>query len=382
MKQTAIEQSMILLVDDTPENLDILVDTLERQGFQLCVAKNGEAVFDRLKHIRPDLILLDVLMPGMDGFEVCRRLKAAPDTQDIPVLFMTALPDVVDKVKGFEAGAVDYITKPFQQEEVLARIKAQLTIRKLQRELNEALVRRSKRQLEELRANISRSVPHELGTPLNIILGFAGMILNSHESMSKAMIVEQVRSIYEAAERLHKLTQKYLAYAYIEIVAADPERASIFRDGITVNPAVNLASAAKYKASRAQRCGDLALACDVAAAACTIRISEKYFEMIAQELLENAFKFSRAGTPVRLTAAVTGQQLILSVSDQGRGMTAEQIANVGAYMQFERALYEQQGAGLGLIIAKRLVELHQGAFTVTSAGKDQGVTCVAALPLK
>jgi DNA-binding response OmpR family regulator len=169
MKQTAIEQSTILLVDDTPENLEILVDTLKQRGFQLCLAKNGEAVFERLKYVRPDIILLDVLMPGMDGFEVCRRLKAAPDTQDIPVLFMTALPDVVDKVKGFEAGAVDYITKPFQQEEVLARIKAQLTIRTLQRELNEALVRRSQRQMEELRTNLSRSVPHELGTPLNIV---------------------------------------------------------------------------------------------------------------------------------------------------------------------------------------------------------------------
>ena len=114
---------LILLVDDTPTNLGVLFELLKGRGFKVSVAEDGESALEQVNYARPDLILLDVLMPLMDGFTTCERLKAQPETREIPVIFMTALTDTVDKVKGFELGAVDYITKPFQQEEVLARIR-------------------------------------------------------------------------------------------------------------------------------------------------------------------------------------------------------------------------------------------------------------------
>jgi len=135
MNQEAIEQSTILVVDDTPDTLDVLITLLKQVGFRPLVAQSGEEALERIGHVRPDLILLDVLMPGMDGFEVCRRLKERDNTKDIPVIFMTALSDTIDKVKGFELGAVDYITKPFQHEEVLARIHTHLTLHNLQKQL-------------------------------------------------------------------------------------------------------------------------------------------------------------------------------------------------------------------------------------------------------
>ena len=127
----------LLIVDDTPTNLEILVDFFAEAGFEVYVATSGEHALKQVNDVTPDLILLDVMMPGIDGFETCRRLKASAETKDIPVIFITALSDAVDKVKGLTIGAVDYVTKPLQQEEVLARVNTHLTIRKLQRSLEE-----------------------------------------------------------------------------------------------------------------------------------------------------------------------------------------------------------------------------------------------------
>nr|WP_320017242.1 SpoIIE family protein phosphatase [uncultured Desulfobacter sp.] len=125
----------ILLVDDQPANLQVLMNTLKSLGCKLLVAKNGETALTIAQKMRPDLILLDIMMPGIDGFEVCRRLKADPDTQKIPVIFLSALDDTGDKVRGLQLGAVDYVAKPFQPEEVIARVNTHLTIHRLNREV-------------------------------------------------------------------------------------------------------------------------------------------------------------------------------------------------------------------------------------------------------
>ena len=125
----------VLAVDDTPANLGLLFDLLDSAGFEVLVFQNGLSAVTRSQHTRPDIILLDVMMPEMDGFETCRRLKAEQTTQDIPIIFMTALSETVDKVKGFSLGAVDYITKPIEPEEVLARVSTHLTLQHLQNEL-------------------------------------------------------------------------------------------------------------------------------------------------------------------------------------------------------------------------------------------------------
>lgn len=127
----------ILLVDDNPANLGLLMDLLRTAGYDLRVAESGERALAQLSHTPADLVLLDVMMPGIDGLETCRRLKAETAWAEIPVIFMTALDDVVDKVAGFAAGAVDYITKPLQPEEVLARVRTHLRLRELQMELEE-----------------------------------------------------------------------------------------------------------------------------------------------------------------------------------------------------------------------------------------------------
>ncbi|MFS8120611.1 MAG: response regulator, partial [Microcoleus sp.] len=161
------EESAILIVDDNPNNLAVLFDFLTKSGFKVLVARTGESAIKKAEYSLPDLILLDVLMPGIDGFETCRRLKAGDLTKDIPVIFMTALNETEDKVKGFSLGAVDYVTKPIHNEEVLARAQAHLIVRQLTQKLQQQnvqmeqeIVDRQKAQinLEQLAAELEKRV--------------------------------------------------------------------------------------------------------------------------------------------------------------------------------------------------------------------------------
>lgn len=173
---------IVLVVDDSSANLTMLTDYLEDSGFTALTASNGEDALEKALHTHPDLILLDVVMPGLDGFETCRRFKAKPALQEIPVIFMTALSSTEDKIKGFQAGAVDYVTKPFRQEEILARVTTHLQIRDLTRSLQHAnqelqttldRLRATQNQLiesEKMAAlgGLVSGMAHTINTPLGI----------------------------------------------------------------------------------------------------------------------------------------------------------------------------------------------------------------------
>jgi CheY-like chemotaxis protein len=177
----------LLVIDDTPENLTVLRKCLTDHHYRVAVARNGKVALERVKRIRPDLILLDVLMPGMDGFEVCRQLKADEMTRAIPVIFMTALDTCEDKEKGFEAGAEDYVTKPLNNKEVLARIHTHVTLYKLQQE--------SQTRNAELHASLEGE--------LNGILGYCRILLKKLPESNE--MTEYVTGIYQSGLRLHRL---------------------------------------------------------------------------------------------------------------------------------------------------------------------------------
>lgn len=185
----------ILIVDDNSANLGVLSDALSQEGFEVRVAKSGKMALERVKYALPDLILLDVMMPEMDGFETCRRLQANPETTQIPVIFMTALSDTTNKVEGFQLGAVDYITKPFQQEEVLARVKLHLKLHVLAEKLEEknmlleqkvVEVSKAYENLQKMQIKLIQSekmsglgqlaagIAHEINNPINFIAGNLG----------------------------------------------------------------------------------------------------------------------------------------------------------------------------------------------------------------
>ncbi|MDJ1179026.1 response regulator [Roseofilum sp. BLCC_M91] len=215
MEMETAKQDLILIVDDNPTNIKVLFSFLKESGFKVLVAKDGESTLEKLQEITPDLILLDVMMPGIDGFETCRRIKGSPETQDIPVIFMTALSDTVDKVKGLKIGAVDYITKPFQQDEVLARMKIHLQLQNLTRKfkvqneqlksLTEDLEERVEERTAQLKDSLSQlqqaqiqliqsekmsslgelvaGVAHEINNPVGFIAGNISMAMEYTEDI-------------------------------------------------------------------------------------------------------------------------------------------------------------------------------------------------------
>ncbi|MFM9265730.1 hybrid sensor histidine kinase/response regulator [Tychonema sp. BBK16] len=217
------ERSIILIVDDNQTNLDVLFELLKNYGFKVLVAQDGESAIEQIEYIHPDLILLDIMMPGIDGFETCRRLKADQATQDIPIIFMSALSDTLDKVKGFQTGAVDYITKPFQHEEVLSRIDTHLTIRSLQKKLEEKnaelahlnqnlerLVEQKSKQLidQEKTAIIGRltqGMVHNLKSPLQVMQTSVDLIETKATKINDYSFFSYTKYILQAITKVNQI---------------------------------------------------------------------------------------------------------------------------------------------------------------------------------
>ncbi len=236
----------------------------------------------------------------------------------------------------------------------------------------------AEKKLADLRDNISMMLPHELRTPLNGILAYGEILSNDAGTLQPAEISEMGQVITESGRRLERLIENFLIYSQIELIGKDPQRASALRGKRTQSPKKVVEGRASYQAQAAGRTADLAM--DLGDK--PVAVSEEYLTKIVDELLHNAFKFSKAGTKVKATLAATDSDpaLTLTITDNGRGLETEHIRKVGAYMQFDRKSQEQQGLGLGLIIAKRLTELHGGTLLIQSeVGK--GTTVVVKLPL-
>jgi len=184
-------QDTVLIVDDNPTNLSVLFDTLNAMKFKVLVATSGEAALESISQRLPDIILLDVMMPGIDGFETCRRLKANQQTKDIPVIFMTALSETVDEVRGFSLGAVDYLIKPVQVEVVLMRVNTHLSIRKLQQA--------QRLQLAELDA-FSYAVAHNLKNPLSVMVSSADVLLDNFTDLNDSDKQNIITNIQESGQ--------------------------------------------------------------------------------------------------------------------------------------------------------------------------------------
>ena len=203
----------IMIVDDQPNNLNVLTEILAQQtDYALYTAVNGEMALRNVGRVQPDIILLDIMMPGLDGFAVCRRLKADPATADIPILFLSSKTDVQDKVHGFELGAVDYVTKPFQAGEVLARLRTHLDLRRLQRNL-EAQVAAQTARLRELDARKSEFLAvlsHELRTPLTVIKGYLGILAGKAAIKDDAALARMVGLANQGTDRASEMVNVML----------------------------------------------------------------------------------------------------------------------------------------------------------------------------
>ena len=347
--------SRILVIDDEQWLREMVHMALQQKGFEVVEAENGALGVDAARKVLPDLILCDVNMEKMDGYLALASLRNDPATAPIPFILMTGLADNAGMRHGMELGADDYLPKPFSIDALYAAVEARLKKAQVVRQ-------EAEKKLSDLRDNISLMLPHELRTPLNGILAYGEILRTDAQTLAPAEIVEMGQVIYESGRRLERLVENFLIYAQIELLGADPQKVQALRAKHTRSAATLIDQRAAAQAQAANRVGDLVLQlADV-----SLPVSEDYLARIVDELIQNAFKFSQAGTPVKVILSDSPRSVTLEVTDQGRGFSTEHITKVGAYMQFDRKLHEQQGLGLGLTIAKRLTELHGGTLTIES----------------
>lgn len=362
--------SKILVIDDDDILREMVVTVLRGAGYTALEAGDGSEGIAIAQSDSPDLVICDILMGNVDGFSVLEQLRASPPTSSIPFVIMTSLSDRESVRKGMTEGADDYLIKPFSLNDLLAAVQTQIA--KHQRRIES-----SEKKLSELRMNISMALPHEFLTPLHVILGNANAIVSRTSDLSPADLLRIGSAIGRSGSRLQRLTENFLIYTQIEILATQQAEVNALRNNQLPESLHLIDSIARQRARIYNRLSDIST--DIVES--PVRILPEHLTKIVEEIVDNAFKFSEPGTPVRMTSTRSNHRLVLSVSDEGRGISNEEIGSLGAYQQFKRKFYEQQGVGLGLIIAKRLAELYDGTITIISDGK-KGTVVEINLPTK
>lgn len=347
----------LLIVDDNHLNVDILRRTLEPEGYSISVAFNGETALNIAPRFIPDLILLDIMMPEIDGFETCRRLKKEEKTQDIPIIFITAKNETDDIVKGLRMGAVDYITKPFCHEEVSARVRTHIKNRILMRQLE--VKNRRLAEINDLKSKFLSIVAHDLRNPLISVQGFSSLMLRKMDSSSREDKEKFLTSINSCSKSMLNLVNNLLDVLVVE----------------SGNLELNLIrSSLKELVQRRVEINK------IIASRKSIEIKEELMEpidvtldphrvaQVIDNLLSNAIKFSSRGSNVYINVERDGNMAKVSVRDEGPGISKEDLAKVCRSFQklTARPTAGERSTGLGLAIAKKMINAHKGMLDVTS----------------
>lgn len=350
MDTTAIQHALIFVVDDVLSTVYSICLFLEFHEYRIVQFSSGPAMLEAIQEQIPDLILLDIMMPDMDGFEVCERLKADPRTRDIPVIFITVKSDQEDKLKGFDVGGVDYITKPFDTKEVLARVKAHLTIRKQQL------------QVEALNASRNKFfsiISHDLRNLLYVPLGSLELLLEHLRTFSLDEIEQQLLKIHRSTERLYDLLENLLIWASLQrgAMAYVPERVKLQEliDGI-----LSLAQV------QADQKGITLM--NLVPENSILFADPNMLRTVLRNLISNALKFSQAEGSVKVVAIAHEQNVEVQISDTGIGIPQDKLDSLFRLddQQSTKGTAGERGTGLGLILCKELIEHHGGRIWVES----------------
>ncbi len=426
------EAELILVVDDTPANLDVISEALTDAGYEVAIAIDGERALKQVQYTLPSLILLDVMMPGINGFETCRRLKADAATKDIPVMFMTALSDTADKIKGFQLGAVDYITKPFEETEVLARVNTHIKLRNLNKQLEQRVadrtveltaaltqVKQSQLQLiqsEKMSAlgNLVAGVAHEINNPVGFIYG------NINElNLALKDIIDHLRLYQQECPNPGK---------NIEIHAADIDLEYVLKDTAKMLSSMEVGCDRLRNISTSLRTFSRAdTAVKVSANICDgidstlmilqhrlkaqdtrpeIQVIKKYGEIppikcylgqlnqVFMNVISNAIdavnecsygrsynEIVAAGNTIIITTELSQdrQMVVIKIKDNGKGISEDVKTHIFDHLFTTKLVGE--GTGLGLSISRQIVEeIHGGSLTCSSV-LGEGTQFAIALPI-
>ncbi len=351
------KSSAILIVDDNSNNLQILADILRGSNYKVAIAMDGLKALDFINKRKPDLILLDIMMPGMDGFEVCEKIKSNEDTKDIPVIFISALKDTIDKVKGFEIGGIDYITKPFQKEEILVRVNSHLKLKHAQEELKQT--NESLKAVNATKDKLFSIIAHDLRNPIEGLL----LMLNSFEkdpdqlnANLKSIIVNELSS---TMKNIHHLLANLLLWARSQQgeIMFQPVHTDLNQ---IIDECISLLSRiAKEKSIRlvSELRETIPIYADI-----------NMIKTVVRNLISNALKFTRESGEIKLTAGLLTDMIKVSIIDTGIGISKDNMEKLFQLDQHFTTIgtKKEKGSGLGLLLCKTFVERNGGKISVES----------------
>ena len=369
MNDISIDRAKILLVDDNPQNLKILGTSLSKYNFELALAKDGEMALMTVDKFFPDLILLDVNMPGMNGYTVCKKLKENPMTSHIPVIFITALSNTENLIEGFEAGGVDYISKPFNVSELIQRVNTHLKLKK-----SIDLINIQNDKLEELNASKNKFfsiLAHDLRGPFNGCLHLVKLIIDEKDLFNKEEIIDIINKIYISQSKQVNLVESLLDWSRIQSGTMDykPEEVDINEIYIELkdiyNQSLNNKNLTLTKDFRVEK-----VVADKFMLSTTIR-----------NLLNNAIKFTPEGGSIEFIAKLD-KEFEFTVKDTGVGLSQEDIDQIFRIDIHNTKIgtTEEKGSGLGLKLCKDFVEKHGGQIRIESE-IDKGSSFIFTIPM-
>lgn len=367
----------ILIVDDTPNNLRLLSSMLTKQGYEVRSAISGSVALMAIRTVPLDLILLDINMPKMNGYEVCQQLKADEQTRDIPVIFLSALGEPLDKVQAFQVGGVDYITKPFQVEEVLARVENHLMMRRMQVELQQAKVDALKaleqeQELNRLKSEFVSMISHDFRSPLTSIQGFAELLRYGGEALTSEMRDRYFDKVNSAVDHMLYLLDEVLLIGSLEAgkTECQPTVTEIEKFCRDICETLQLSDNNQHL---------IKFSCD--GSYDTVSIDQVLLRRILTNLLSNAIKYSPEGSEINFRLSCNELSITFQIQDEGIGIPSDSQPNL--FKTFYRCsnVGQIKGTGLGLAVVKRCIDTHQGEIHFESE-EGKGTLVTVSLPLQ
>lgn len=374
MEATAIDVSKVLVVDDNAQNRELARATLEDEGYAVLLAAHGEEALGLVERERPDCVLLDVRMPGMDGHAVCARIRAMPSGSELPVIFLTALRDVDTFDRALRAGGTDFLTKPVQPVELVLRVQQALKMRRLDATLRDQYdeLRHQRDELyraQLLREDLAAYLVHDLKNPVNAVDLQAQLILRDRDASTRSR---------EAAGRIRSDARDLLRLIHnlLDITRGEQGRLVIERRVVELAPLIDEVVTARRPQAEAE---GVSLRAEVTAPA--VDADADLLRRVIENLVENALRHAPSGSTVRVGAAAAEGAVDVTVADEGRGVPeAMREAIFERFVQLRGEIQGRSGRGLGLAFCRLAVEAHGGRIWVEDA--DPGALFRVRLPTR
>lgn len=364
-----MDKNKLLIVDDSMVNLNLLAELLKDKGYQLAFAQSAKETYKVLENFLPDLILLDIMMPEVDGYQVCEKLKSDEKTKKIPVIFITAKNDEKGILQAYSVGGVDYVTKPFFVKELLARIETHLNLKNSYDTIYDQSI--NLKIANDIKTKVFSVISHDMRTPLASIQILLDNLLSSNNFCNTELLVSSLQHIQVAANDTSQLLDNLLFWSrnqlntlkstpvYFDIISAIQNTIEIYQFAASKKSlSINL----KYKSE------------------ILVFADEEMIKSIMRNLLTNAIKFSNKGKDINIYVKKKNGLVQVLVEDFGKGMTDEEVKKIyeGGY-HTTLGTHGEKGTGLGLGLCKTFIGINRGDFWIESK-KEKGSKFYVTIP--